>query len=63
MSEPIDNTNYQLANELYFEGGVYMKARVMKILITEQERHRKGSSGRATLDQLISRVMELPIES
>ena len=59
MSEPIDNTNYQLANAMYQEGGDYMKARTIQIIKTELERHRKGSSGYSTVEQLLERVLEL----
>jgi hypothetical protein len=59
MSEPIDNTNYQLANAMYQEGGDYMKARTIRILKAELERHRKGSSGYATVEQLLNKVLEL----
>jgi hypothetical protein len=59
MSNPIDNTNYQLANAMYQEGGDYMKARVLQLLRLELERHRKGSSGYATVESLLNKVLEL----
>ena len=62
MSEPVDNTNYQLANDMYKEGGDYMKIRTLYILKEELTRHRKGSSGHATLETLIEKVSLLPNE-
>ncbi len=50
------------ANLLYREGGEYMKVRVLKILNKELERHRKGSSGHATIESLIEKVVVLPTD-
>jgi hypothetical protein len=47
------------ANALYQEGGDYMKHRTIQILEAELERHRKGSSGYATVEHLLEKVLEL----
>ena len=59
MSNPIDNTNYDLANAMYQEGGDYMKARTIRILKAELDKHRKGSSGYATVENLLNQILEL----
>ena len=60
MTEPIQ-VPIETANALYQEGGDYMKARVLRALKAELERHRKGSSGYATVEQLIEKVLEIPV--
>ena len=58
MSEPI-KVSIETANELYVEGADYMKHRTLNILGAELARHRKGSSGYATVESLIRKVLEL----
>ena len=48
-----------VSNAMYQEGGDFMKYRVIQILKAELERHRKGSSGYSTVEQLLERVLEL----
>jgi len=50
----------ETANKLYEEGNEYMRFRVLHILQKELEKHRKGSSGYATVESLIQKVSELP---
>jgi len=52
-----------VSNAMYQEGGDFMKYRVIQILKAELERHRKGSSGHATVNHLLEKVLELPNES
>lgn len=57
MSEQM--VSIETANALYAEGGDYMKYRTLNILKEELTRHRKGSSGYATIEQLLNKVLEL----
>lgn len=57
MSEQM--VSVETANALYAEGGDYMKYRAIQILKAELERHRKGSSGYATVESLLNKVLEL----
>ena len=57
MSEQM--VSVETANALYAEGGDYMKYRTIEILKAELEKHRKGSSGYATVEQLLNKVLEL----
>ena len=59
MSNPELQISVETGHELYAEGADYMKLRVINIIKAELERHRKGSSGYATVDLLLTRVQEL----
>jgi hypothetical protein len=51
----------ETGHALYQEGGDYMKFRTLNILKEELARHRKGSSGYATVESLLNKVLELQV--
>jgi hypothetical protein len=59
MSE--QQVSIETANALYQEGGDYFKHRTLVILKEELARHRKGSSGHATVEMLLNKVLELQV--
>lgn len=59
MSERDQLISVETGHALYQEGADYMKFRTLNILKEELERHRKGSSGHATVEQLLNKVLEL----
>ena len=60
MSNPEPTISIETGHALYQEGADFMKYRTIKILKAELERHRKGSSGYATVELLLNKVLELP---
>lgn len=60
MSERENLISVETGHALYQEGADYMKFRTLNILKEELARHRKGSSGYATVEQLLNKVLELP---
>ena len=61
MSNQENKISVETGHALYQEGGDYFKYRTLVILKEELARHRKGSSGHATVEQLLNKVLELQV--
>ena len=61
MTEPEQMIHASTGLALYQEGGDYFKYRTLVILKEELARHRKGSSGHATVEMLLNKVLELQV--
>jgi hypothetical protein len=59
MNEQENKRLVALVDSMYQEGADYMKFRTLNILKEELARHRKGSSGHATVESLLNKVLEL----